>query len=311
MKTMISVIIPVHKTEEIGYINKTIEGIERTIGIPVSQYVVTLVGTLPKGIFNTRTRLKWNLLPTNAQLGNAKNQGAEYVIAQYNPDVLVFMDAHMNFFDDLSSNWGRSIYDFLNTHPDSVASPAISIYDKPHQRGFGVITDVIVTKDTSDLAWRWAGSPDTKLPNNPIDVPGLCGCFMAMMPSVFKKSIFGFTPPLAIDDREFSLRIWTLGVDLYSLPSITVGHRFTQGYSDFSRQRSISWGSGLLLFTYLNMPERYMSLVYKNGIGSSQDKSESLKLVSTLYWKQMKQELISKRVRTYYDYYAKFKSLLN
>jgi len=306
----VSIIIPVHKTEEIGYITRTLDGIVRTIGIPAEQYSITLVGTTPQGTFSSKTKAKYNFLPTDALLGNAKNQGAKYAMAQYNPDVLVFMDAHMNFFDDKSANWGQVIYDFIKSHPNTVASPAISIYDKPYQRGFGVITDVKVTNDTADLAWRWVGSPDIRSPDSPIEVPGLCGCFMAMMPSVFKKSIFGFTPPLAIDDREFSLRIWTLGVDLYALPNITVGHRFTQGYSDFSKDRSISWGAGYLLFSYLNMPEQYMSLVYKNGIGSSSDKLESLRMVSTQYWKQMKQELVSKRVRTYNDYYSKYNKLL-
>lgn len=305
-KTMISIIIPVHKTEEIKHINKTIEGINDTIGIPLSQYTVTLVGTLPKGIFSTPSKLKWNLLPTNAQLGNAKNQGADYAISQYQPDVLVFMDAHMNFFKEQSANWGRVIYNFITTHPNAVASPAISIYDKPYQRGFGVISEITEDNINMDLKWKWVGSPSAANPNAPFEVPGLCGCFMAMRPKTFRDSLAGFTPPLAIDDREFSLRVWLLGKDMYSIPSLTVGHRFASGYTDFSKERGIDWGTGMLLYTYLNIGDAITERLYEKGIHATPDKAESLRRATTPYWNQIKREVLSKRVRTPEQYFRRF-----
>jgi len=304
----ISVIIPVHKTEEVNYINVTLDGIVRTIGLPADQYTIVLIGTMPAGMFSsrTKTKAKYNFIPTDALLGNAKNQGAKYAMAQYEPDVLVFMDAHMNFFDALSTDWGQTIYNFLKVHPDTVVSPAISIYDRPEQRGFGVISDITESNMSMDLKWKWVGSPQANNPDVPFEVPGLCGCFMAMTPQTFRDSLIGFTPPLAIDDREFSLRIWLLGKDMYSLPALTVGHRFSSGYTDFGKERSIDWGTGMLLYTYLNLGEDITMRLYEKGISATQDKVESLRRATTPYWRQVQQEVQSKRVRTPEQYFKLF-----
>ncbi len=308
MNIKLSIVIPVYKTEEVGYINKTLDGITNTIGMPAEQYTVSLVGTLPTGMFSSRSqsKTKWNFLPTDALLGNAKNQGAKYAMAQYNPAVLVFMDAHMNFFDDLSANWGNIIYNFLKVRPDAVVSPAISIYDQPYQRGFGVISDITESNMSMDLKWKWVGSPSASNSDAPFEVPGLCGCFMAMTPQTFRDSLIGFTPPLAIDDREFSLRIWLLGKTLYSMPALTVGHRFSSGYTDFGKERSIDWGTGMLLYTYLNLGEDVTMRLYEKGIGATRDKVESLRRATTPYWRQVRQELMSKRVRTPEQYFRRF-----
>ena len=302
----ISIIIPVYKTEEVGYIYRTISGIERTIGLPLNEYTVTLVGTLPGDMFKTRlsTSIKWSFQPTDKRLGPAKNQGAEYAMGHFNPDVLVFMDAHMNFFDKQSANWGQVVYDFIMNHPNAAASPAISLYDMPVQRGYGVISDITEDDIEMDLKWKWVGEP----PDNdaPFEVPGLCGCFMAMKPKTFKDSIVGYTPPLAIDDREFSIRIWLLGKDMYSIPQLSIGHRFASGYSDFSTERAIDWGMGMLLYTFLNLGSDMTMRLYEKGIHSTPDKAESLRRATTPYWKQVRQEILRKSVRTPEQYFRRF-----
>uniref|UniRef100_A0A6M3LD85 Putative glycosyltransferase n=1 Tax=viral metagenome TaxID=1070528 RepID=A0A6M3LD85_9ZZZZ len=303
----ISIIIPVHKTESVMHITKTLDGIKRTIGIPEREYTITLVGTLPEDVFKKRMNSNWTFLPTTALLGNAKNQGAEYSISQYDPDVLVFMDAHMNFYDNYSANWGRIIYDFLMNRPGTVVAPAISIYDQPLQRGYGVISDITEDNKQMDLKWKWVGTPPAN--NSPFEVPGLCGCFMAMTPQTFADSLIGFTPPLAIDDREFSLRIWILGKNMYVIPSLAVGHRFAAGYSDFSKERGIDWGTGMLLYVFLNMDRETMMRLYEKGIWSSPDKRESLRRATTMYWQQVRNRVQSKKVRTAEQYFKRFASL--
>ena len=225
-------------------------------------------------------------------------------MAQYNPDVLVFMDAHMNFFDDKSANWGQVIYDFIKSHPNTACSPAISAYDNPSQRGFGFISEIIKKDGGYDTYGHWSG--DAGNSNQPFIIPGLCGCFMAMTPKTFRDSLIGFTPPLAIEDCEFSLRIWTLGINMYSIPSITVGHRFQPSYGGFTKERSIDWGTGRLLYTYLNMDEKYTTGMFSVGISASQDKTESLRRATTLYWQQVQHEVQSKKVRTPEQYFRRF-----
>lgn len=306
--TKISIVIPVYKTESPSYIHNTLIGVSKTIGIDPDNYTITLVGSLPPDMFSPSVSdlPKWDFIPTTSQLGDSKNAGFRYVVNRFDPQVVVFMDAHMNFFSDESKNWGTVIVDYLLKYKNAIVAPAVSIYDVPSQRGYGVITRVSFVNSTADLAWQWVGHVDAQNPYAPIEVPGLCGCFMAMTPGTFNKSVIGFTPPLAIDDREFSLRMWTFGVDLYCIPSVTVGHRFSSGYTDFTKKRSIEWGVGMLLYAFLNMPEYYVKRLFDYGIGASQDKDESLKIATSPYWQQVRREVAASRVRTYKEYYDKF-----
>lgn len=301
---MLSIIIPSHRTEESWHIRNTIEGARSTIGLDEDQYTITVVGTLPEGFFRTRMgKVKWNLLPTDAMLGDAKNMGARYAMTYYTPDILVFMDAHTNFFDNESRNWGMVISEHLKEHPDHIVSPAVSLFDNPGQRGFGVISKVTEDNINMDLEWKWWGSPNG---DEPFEVPGLCGCFMAMTPETFSDSIVGYTPPLAIDDREFGIRMWTLGKTMMSLPALTVGHRFSTGYTDFTKKRSIEWGMGMFLYVYLNMDDDTMNKLYEKGVHATQDKDESLRLATSPYWRNAKKEIETKRVRTAEQYFQRF-----
>lgn len=296
-----SIIIPIHHTEDSLMVLTTLEGIKRTIG--EKRYNIILVGTLPKDLLNYRIPVGWRYVETEAMLGDAKNMGAEYANKNYNPDVLVFLDAHMYFYDNESKDWGGVIAQFLKNNPKSIVSPAMSLYNVPHQRGFGVISEVTEENMGMDLVWRWWGSPKS---NEPFEVPGLCGCFMAMTPETFEGSVCGYTPPLGIDDREFSIRMWILGYRLFSLPSLTVGHRFGSGYTDFSKERSIQWGMGMLLYTYLNMGEEVTKRLYEKDISGSQDKQESLSRATSQKWQSVRDELCKRRIRTAEDYFKAF-----
>lgn len=303
IKTKVSIIIPVHKSEEVGYIKKTLDGIVSTIGIPVEQYSITLVGTLPDGMFSSKTKAKYNFLPTNALLGDAKNQGAKYAMTQHDPDVLVFMDAHMYFFDKESNNWGGILHSFLMAHPNTIAAPAIAVYDNVSQRGHGVIG--VVDEKTMDLKWVWWGSPGKD--NKPFEVPGACGCFMSMSPAVFNDSVCGYTPPSGADDREFSIRMWLLGKDFYNIPALTVGHRFASSYSYWNEERATLYGYGVLLFPYLNIGKAETKKMCELDLGGASSKVASYKMATSPYWRQVRDELIKKMVRTPEQYYKRFK----
>lgn len=310
---MLSIVIPVHHTEDPIKIVRTVEGLNETIGI--YPYTITVVGTLPKDFnINNLTvprmlAMHLKFIQTDLMLGDAKNLGARYSIDNYKPGILIFMDAHINFFNE-SKNWGKVITNYLERHPDHIVSPAISLYDKPWQRGFGVISEVTEDNITFDLKWKWWGNPQPNQHNRPFEVPGLCGCFMAMTPRTFEDTICGYTPPLAIDDREFSLRAWTLGNTLVSLPELTIGHRFSSGYTDFSKKRSIEWGMGMLLYVYLNMDDQTLEKLYKKGINATQNKEESLKLATSDYpmypWKSLRDLFKVLRVRTTDQYFERF-----
>lgn len=301
----ISIIIPVHHTEEIVKINNTIEGIRQTIG--KEDYTITMVGTLPKD-FDIQ---KFDLMPnskyikTDLMLGDSKNLAAYDAIVNYKPDILIFMDAHMNFFADTSKDWGNIIASYLSDHPQHIVAPAISLYDKPYQRGFGVYCEVEDTDQVYDLKWKWQGNPTSN--NEPFEVAGLCGCLMAMSPFTFMDTM-GYTPALAIDDREFNIRAWTLGKTFVCIPKLTVGHRFTSGYSDFSKTRSIQWGFGHLLTAFLNMDDTALEKLYSKGIGATADKSEALRMTTSNYWKNMRLILKTRRVRTADEYFVHFKT---
>lgn len=300
---MLTVIIPVHPSEDTTTFLATINGVKRTIC--TDDFRIISVGILPKGIFVAHhTPPNWQHIKSDLMLGDAKNLGANVAIENYNPDALVFMDAHMNFFDKQSNNWGNTISKHLKTYPQSIISPAISIYDDPNQRSFGVINEITEDEQSMDLKWKWWGQPNAN--NEPFEVPGLCGCFMAMTSATFENSICGFTPPLCIDDREFSMRMWTLGFQFYSIPSLTIGHRFASKYADFTKEKSIEWGMGMLLFTYLNMNVEITKRLFEKGINASQDKEESLRRATAPQWESIREIIQKSRVRTHEDYIKTF-----
>lgn len=312
----ISIIIPVHHTEETVKIDKTLEGIQKTIVADKSAgrltYTITLIGTLPSDFdlakFNSLPNTKY--IKTDIMLGDAKNLAGYDAIVNYKPDILVFMDSHMNFFSDNniknnSNNWGNVIAQYLSDHPNHIVAPAVSLYDKPYQRGFGVFCELEDDDKVYDLKWKWWGSPPSN--NEPFEVPGLCGCMMAMSPFTFMDTM-GYSPPLAIDDREFNIRAYLLGKTFMSIPNITVGHRFASGYSDFSKPRSTQWGFGHLLLAFLNMDDVSLEKLYRKGIHATADKEEALRMTKSNYWKNMRLALQTRRVRTFQEYFARWRN---
>jgi len=308
---MLSIIIPVYITEEPEHIINTLQGIKRTIGLNNNDYTISLIGSINKNIFlyknKTNNLPNWNFIPTSAKAGEARNIGANYAILNFNTDIIVFMDAHINFFEKESKNWGVILTNFLSQKPTTIAGPAISLYDNPEARGYGVISTITDENISNDMAWKWVGTPNIN--NEPFIVPALCVCFVAMTTSTFKNSVIGFTGPLGIEGRDFLLRMWLLGHDIYSISELTIGHKFSTGYTDFTKERSIDWGESMLLYVYLNMNDEITMKVFEKGITKSQDKNESLKRATTPYWKQIKKLLQSKHVRTFEQYFNTFQNV--
>lgn len=301
----ISIIIPVHSTEETDLVISTLTGIDKTIGLPVNEYTVTLIGTLPGSFFQSadikQIKSNWNFIPSTFSLGDAENHGAKYALTQYHPDVLVFMDSHMIFYNDLSVAWGVVLYDFLKTHPDAIISPAINWAGT---RVYGIMTNIVEDSTVFNMVMQWVGAPNSN--NDPFEVPALAGCFMSMNSKTFSDSIVGFTPPQGCDDREFSMRMWLLGKTIYSIPKLTVGHVVQFRPLHNTPDRRTEWGTGSLLFTYLDMNEDLTMRLYEKGLDPTSDKAESLRLATTPYWKQVRHILKSKFVRTPEQYFKCF-----
>lgn len=311
--TEISIVIPIFDKEQVPYVYETLKGIDKTIGVDPWNYTITIVGTVPLDMFKGRNlpSVKWNYIPAkDLGCGGNKNEGAKYVMTHYSPNVIVFIDAHMKFFDNESKNWGILIYNFLMSRPNTVVAPSGSVYNDPGQRGYGMIPKITNTPTEYYMRSAWINIPEPQNRKIPIEIPGTGGAFMCMTPATFNKSIIGFTPLYGADDVEFSLRMWTLGVDFYCLPEIIVGHQYHDRIPSWGKELSINWGTSMLLFHYLNLDPLDFDRFVKLGIASSQDPQESLRRVVTPYWQQVRREIASKRVRTYQEYYTKYRKMI-
>lgn len=300
----ISIIIPIHKNEQVSYVVKTLDGIERTIG--KQKHTVTFVGVAPAGLFFAiKGAQKVNFIPSDAPAGEARNIGARYAIMHHKPDVLVFLDAHMNFYDAESKDWGCIIADYILKHPDHMVSPAMSVYDNPSQRGIGLIDTL--SKDCTSLSGGWWYPKEKDWGSlKTVEVPRLNGPFMAMSPKLFEDTLVGFIPYFGIEDGEICIRSWLLGKTIIGMPGLTVGHRFASAYPPFTMQKSIEWGASMLLYAFLNLGDDVMHCLYRNDLALSQNKPESLKMATTFYWQQVRERLLKNHVRTPEQYFRRF-----
>ncbi len=92
----------------------------------------------------------------------------------------------------------------------------------PAAKGYGY------TLTGARMNTRWLGWPGAA----PQPVPMLCGCFMAMRPSVFDE-VGGFDSGFTgwgAEDTELSLRLWLLGYECRVVPSVHVAHLFREHF---------------------------------------------------------------------------------
>jgi GT2 family glycosyltransferase len=85
-----------------------------------------------------------------------------------------------------------------------------------------------MTWSDSALNVKWLPCPG----DVPVDVPMLCGCFLAMRREIFDKT-GGFDDGLVrwgAEDLEISVRLWTLGYRCLIVPGVAVTHLFRERF---------------------------------------------------------------------------------
>ena len=141
-------------------------------------------------------------------VARARNLGAMLS----NGDRLVFLDGHCL----VESDWLSAIDEALSAYSNSVFAPAIRDMD---DEVFGCGARLI----SPELRIRWLTSGLTGTAHVPI-APGGC---LALTKATFERiGPFASYRQLGLEDVEFSLRAWRLGVDVLSVPEARLAHCF-------------------------------------------------------------------------------------
>lgn len=140
----------------------------------------------------------------------ARNAGAALTA---NPNLL-FLDAHCRLEPDCLAQ----LSSFLEARPASVLAPAIRDIDGADDYGCGArLIDAALR-----IRWLRPSARDTLYPL-PI-VPG--GCFALSRATFNRLRGFGTFRELGLEDVDFSLRAWCMGVDIVAVPTARLAHRF-------------------------------------------------------------------------------------
>lgn len=196
--------------------------IARNEGAELARTAANLCATLPRGsefvVVDDGSRGRVALPPRSGRIyhvhglgvARARNFGA----ARTSGDVLVFADAHIR----VEEGWWRPLLDILENPKAGAASPAITHLSASSHIGYGL------SFKGPDLSVAWL----PKKSDRPFPVPIIPGCCLAMRRDTF-SSIGGWDDGLMHRggvDNELSVRMWTLGYDLYIAPSTLCCHLF-------------------------------------------------------------------------------------
>ena len=133
-------------------------------------------------------------------------------------DVIVFSDAHVRPLD----GWLAPVLDALADPGVGEVTPAIGHLDGRPGIGFG-----FTWKDIS-MRMKWLGASG----EGPVDVPFICGCFLAMRRDTFEET-GGFDEGMyrwGSEDAELSLRLWLSGYRCQAVPAAEVLHLFRDSF---------------------------------------------------------------------------------
>ena len=220
-------------------------------------------------------------------VARARNLGA----SKTSGDVLVFADAHIRVDD----GWWRPLVAILENPKAGAASPAITHLPPAGDIGYGL------TFKGPDLSVSWLG----KKSERPFPVPIIPGCCLAMRRDTF-ESAGGWDAGLMHRggvDNELSVRLWTLGYDLYVEPRVVCRHLFRKrspyrvGWPEYLQNRlrlAMAHFSGERLGQVVRALQGYqhfgeaMELALENGVG------------------ERRREMLALRVRTDGQYWRRF-----
>lgn len=152
-------------------------------------------------------------MPSSVGISAARNAGGR----ASNGDVIVWSDAHCAVDPD----WSGPLIDALADPTVGEVAPAVGYLDGKPGRGFG-----FTWKDPS-MRMKWLERPE-----GPVDIPFICGCFLAMRRDAFELS-GGFDEGMyrwGSEDAELSLRLWLSGYRCRVIPDSKVGHLFRKRF---------------------------------------------------------------------------------
>ncbi len=188
-------------------LRRTVENLQATLP-PRSELVVVNDGS--RGRLADLPRPRHIVHARNLGVARARNLGASHTSG----NLLVFADAHIR----VDAGWWRPLVAILENPKSGAASPAITHLPPIEQIGYGLS---FKGPDLS-VAWLPRKSP------RPFPVPIMPGCCLAMRRETF-DAVGGWDAGLLHRggvDNELSVRMWTLGYDLYIEPRVLCRHLF-------------------------------------------------------------------------------------
>jgi glycosyltransferase involved in cell wall biosynthesis len=209
MANDLSIIIP--SLNEGSSLEKMVPNIRDTVGL--NDYEIIVVNSGGTETAKIRRFPEVCVYDSPVRLGapQARNFGAN----KASSDLLMFLDAHMTFFEE---GWGYNLVKSLDTGRDSFLTTCIGLHDNIKVRAAGY--------QWQNLKMQLQWLPDAKPDVHEIPFAG-AGC-MLVEKKVFDK-VGQFDSGIrywGTADYELSLRAWLLGYRILCDPSVKVGHEF-------------------------------------------------------------------------------------
>lgn len=266
-------------------LRRTVENLQTTLP-PRSELVVVNDGS--RGRIADLPRPRRIVQARSLGVARARNLGVEHASG----DMLVFADAHIRVGPD----WWRPLAAILEDPKAGAASPAITHLPPIKTLGYGL------RFTGPELDARWL----PKKAERPFPVPIIPGCCLAMRRQTF-DAIGGWDAGLLHRggvDNEMSVRMWTLGYDLYVDPRVVCQHLFRKqspyhvGWPEYLHNRlrlALAHFSAPRIGKVLGALQHHksfgdaMALAVENGIT------------------ERRREMRELRVRTDNQYFARFK----
>ena len=218
-------------------------------------------------------------------VAGARNLGAMLS----NGDRLVFLDGHCV----VDSEWLSSIDEALGAHPDCVFTPAIRDME---DEVFGCGARLI----SPELRIRWLTSGLTGTAHVPI-APGGC---LALGKVTFERiGPFASYRQLGLEDVEFSLRAWRLGIDVLSVPEARLAHCFRDqpAYPLDPSSRAFN----LACLALVHFPQARRAMCLRTIVGSPRA-SEVLVDAFCSAWEDERRALDARSVRSIEEFFERF-----
>jgi glycosyltransferase involved in cell wall biosynthesis len=265
-------------------LRRTVENLQETLP-PRSELVVVNDGS--RGRLANLARPGRIVQAHGLGVARARNLGA----SKTSGDVLVFADAHIR----VDEGWWRPLTAILENPKAGAAAPAITHLPPAGEIGYGL------TFKGPDLSVAWLG----KKAGTAFPVPIIPGCCLAMRRDTF-DAVGGWDAGLLHRggvDNELSVRLWTLGYDLYIEPRVVCRHLFRKtspyrvGWPEYLQNRlrlAMAHFSGARIGQVLRALQGYkhfgaaMELALENGAG------------------ERRREMMARRVRTDAQYWRRF-----